>query len=219
MSGKCISCWVFSFVHSFKSRRCEAWTVLVVSLNQEGDVVCKYTFFCWGSSEGSFSLFSVLPKQTKCSIVFSLKEKKEQRYLDDRVGYVQYRGDDTKGLKHKIFLHSFLVYPPLLLFAVRDSAVMITACEERHLYDHEKSIYHTIIKRVLVSYVYDFVWHLYAQCFSTTTELSTYAHRDRGDAVFVVQWRSNICLKRVLLLWCALYVWFWPHTYIKYTCC
>lgn len=63
-----------------------------------------------------------------------IKERKEQTVV-----YVQYMGDDTKGLKHKlhfyqIFLHSLLVYPSLLPFAGLHSAVKYNSTMEvRHL--------------------------------------------------------------------------------------
>lgn len=61
------------------------------------------------------------------------------------MGSVQYIGNDTKGLKHKlhfyqIFLHAFLFYPLPLPFAGLHSIVNITGYEEQHLYDQKISI-------------------------------------------------------------------------------
>lgn len=68
-----------------------------------------------------------------------------------------------------------------------------------------KPLYHYIIKRVLVSYVYNFVRNLYAQCFHhyRAVYLCTRRRWRRGVCCPVT---LNICLLRGFLLWCALYV-------------
>lgn len=87
-----------------------------------------------------------------------IKEKKEQRSQDQKVGYVQYIWDDTKGLKHQVFLHSFLFYPLPSLFAGLRSVVNHLQPTRSGICMIKKNIYRYIIKGVfLVSYVYDFV--------------------------------------------------------------
>lgn len=74
--------------------------------------------------------------------------------------YVQYMPDDTKGLKHRLHFYQTLRSTPFLSFTVAaglDSVVTAQPYKEQHLYGNEKSIYCYLIKRVLVSFVYNFV--------------------------------------------------------------